>query len=205
VLLDGSPIAHAGSAGLAQRIGYVSQNPDRQIFNASVESEVGFSLERTTLSDAEKEARIAEALETLGLTAQRSMHPLALSKGDRARVVVAAIMVMNPDILIFDEPTTGQDYRGARAILDLTKRLHEAGKTIIVITHHLSLMPGYANRAIVMQAGAITSDGTLREVYHQVPILQATSLKPTQAVSLARAANPECRAISPTELAAALT
>jgi energy-coupling factor transport system ATP-binding protein len=201
VLLDGSPIAHAGSAGLAQRIGYVSQNPDRQIFNASVESEVGFSLERTALSDAEKEQRIAEALETLGLTTQRQMHPLALSKGDRARVVVAAIMVMNPDILIFDEPTTGQDYRGAQAILDLTKRLHEAGKTIVVITHHISLMPGYASRAIVMGAGTITSDGTLREVYHRVPVLVATSLKPTQAVSLARAAHPDCRAVSPAELA----
>lgn len=201
VLLDGSPISHAGAAGLAQRIGYVSQNPDRQIFNASVESEVGFSLERTPLSDAEKEQRIAEALETLGLTAQRQMHPLALSKGDRARVVVAAIMVMNPDILIFDEPTTGQDYRGAQAILDLTKRLHEAGKTILVITHHLSLMPGYATRAIVMGAGTVTSDGTLREVYHQVPVLLATSLKPTQAVSLARGAHPNCRAVSPAELA----
>lgn len=201
VLLDGAPIAHAGSSGLARRIGYVSQNPDRQIFNASVESEVGFSLERTTLSDAEKEQRIAEALETLGLTAQRRMHPLALSKGDRARIVVAAIMVMNPEIYIFDEPTTGQDYRGAQAILNLTKRLHEAGKTIIVVTHHLSLMPGYANRAIVMAAGAVTADGTLREVYHQVPVLQATSLKPTQAVSLARAAHPECRAITPAELA----
>lgn len=201
VLLDGTPIASRTVAELAQRIGYVPQNPDRQIFNSSVENEVAFSLRQTTLSEEEKARRITETLEALDLTAQRHTHPFALSKGDRARVVVAAILVMDPEILIFDEPTTGQDYRGAQAILEITRQLHARGKTLIVITHHLYLMPDYARRAIVMGSGKILFDDSLREVYHNVPVLEATFLKPTQAVLLAKASHPQNRALTPAELA----
>jgi energy-coupling factor transport system ATP-binding protein len=201
VWCEGISIAKRSVAELAQRIGYVPQNPDRQIFNSSVEKEVAFSLSNKDLSQEEKDRRIAEVLEVLDLTAQRHAHPFALSKGDRARVVIAAILVLDPEILIFDEPTTGQDYRGALAILDLTKRLHARGKTIVVVTHHLYLMPEYARRAVVMGSGTVLFDGTLREVYHNLSVLQQSSLKPTQAVLLAQAAHPENRSLTPAELA----
>jgi energy-coupling factor transport system ATP-binding protein len=206
VMLDGVPLATLPAKEIARRIGYVPQNPDRQLFNPTVEAEVGFSLRvRPGMSEADKTRRVDAALEELGLTALRKAHPFALSKGDRARVVVAAVLVLEPEVLVFDEPTTGQDAEGARAILDLTRRLHAAGRTVVVVTHHLYLMPGYARRAVVLGGGRVLRDGALREVYHDFEALAASSLRPTQAAALAREVNPAHRAVTAGELAASFT
>lgn len=201
VRIDDVPLSTYSVSELARRIGYVPQNPDRQIFNPTVEAEVAFSLTPLNLPPEETARRVDRALEALNLTAHRHVHPFSLSKGDRARVVIAAVLVMEPEVLIFDEPTTGQDEAGARAILDLTRRLHDAGRTIVVVTHHLHLMPGYARRAIVMGGGRVLLDAPIREAYHAVPVLEQTFLVPTQAVSLARAACEGNFAITPEELA----
>ncbi len=171
---------------LARRIGYVAQNPDNQIFNASVVEEVSFALRNLGYPKAEVEARVRETLTAMGLWEQRDQHPLSLPKGDRARVVIAAILAMKPEIIIFDEPTTGQDFQGARYILDISRELHRMGKTVIVITHHLYLMPEYAERVIVMGKGTILLDAPIRMAYHQVELLRSTFLSPPQAVSLAQ-------------------
>lgn len=201
VLLDGVSIADQSVGDLAQRIGYVPQNPDRHLFHATVEAEINYSLHKLPLSAAEKETRLASALAAMNLTGHRQSHPFSLAKGDRARVVIAAILVRQPEILIFDEPTTGQDDAGARAILELTRTLHARGSTIIVITHHLQLMPGYASRAVVLGSGKVLYDAPLREAYHAFDVLTATHLRPTQIATLARAANPRNRAITAVELA----
>jgi energy-coupling factor transport system ATP-binding protein len=201
VLMDGKPVGSYSVPEIAHRIGYVPQNPDRHLFNATVEAEVSFSLRATGLPIEERVRRVEEVLGILDLAKHRRTHPFALSKGDRARVVVAAILVMKPEILIFDEPTTGQDNWGAHAILELTKELHERGKTIVVITHHLGLMPGYARRALVMGGGRILLDAPIRDAYHDDAILKKTFLKVTQVVALARAAQPENYALTPAELA----
>jgi energy-coupling factor transport system ATP-binding protein len=93
---------------------------------------------------------------------------------------------MKPEIIIFDEPTTGQDYRGAKYILDVSRQLHQMGKTVIVITHHLYLMPEYAERVVVMGKGTILLDAPIREAYHQVDLLKSTFLSPPQAVLLSQ-------------------
>ncbi len=202
VLMDGKPVSSYSVPEIAHRIGYVPQNPDRHLFNPTVEAEVAFSLRVTELSEEEKTRRVEDALETLDLARHRRMHPFALSKGDRARVVVAAILVMEPEVLIFDEPTTGQDDWGSRAILDLTKKLHARGKTIVVITHHLGMMPGFARRALVMGGGRILLDAPIRDAYHDGAILEKTFLRITQVVALARAAHPDNYALTPAEFAA---
>ena len=202
VLMDGKPVASYSVNEIAHRIGYVPQNPDRHLFNSTVEAEVSFSLRAADLPAAERARRVDDALEALDLVRHRRMHPFALSKGDRARVVVAAILVMEPEVLIFDEPTTGQDDWGARAILELTKGLHARGKTIVVVTHHLGLMPGYARRALVMGAGRILLDAPIRDAYHADAVLEQTFLKVTQVVALARASENENYALTPAELAA---
>ena len=171
---------------LARRIGYVAQNPDNQIFTSSVQQEVSFALENLRFPKDVVEKRTTESLENMGLLDVRDRHPLSLPKGDRARVVIASILVMEPEIIIFDEPTTGQDYRGARYILDISRQLHEQGKTVIVITHHLYLMPEYAERVIVMGQGTIMLDAPIREAYHQVDLLHTTYLTPPQSVFLAQ-------------------
>ena len=120
----------------------------------------------------------------MGFLKYRYAHPLSLPKGDRARIVIAAILAMEPDIIIFDEPTTGQDYRGSLSILEMSHQLHKMGKTVIVITHHLYLMPDYAQRAIIMDQGTILLDAPIREPYHEIDLLESTYLTPSQAVLL---------------------
>jgi len=173
-------------SGLARRIGYVAQNPDNQIFNATVAEEISFALKNLDYPEDEVDARTMESLESMGLVEVKDEHPLSLPKGDRARLVIGAILAMKPEIIIFDEPTTGQDYRGARYILDISKKLHEMGKTVIVITHHLYLMPDYAERVVVMGKGTILMDSDIRTAYHASDLLRSTFLTAPQSVRLAQ-------------------
>ena len=171
---------------LAHFIGYVGQNPDNQIFSMTVEEEVAFALENVGYDRKRIDKKVTQSLQEMGLLEHRDAHPLSLPKGDRARIIIAAILAMEPDIIIFDEPTIGQDYQGSRAILEVSRQLHQRGKTVIVITHHLYLMPDYAERAIVMGQGTILLDGPIRDVYHQTDLLESTYLTPPQAVLLAQ-------------------
>jgi energy-coupling factor transporter ATP-binding protein EcfA2 len=206
VYVDGADSRALTTSALARRIGYVAQSPDNQIFNATVEDEVAFALKNLEYPAEEIKAHTEESLAAMGLLEHRAAHPLALSKGDRARVVIAAILAMRPDVVIFDEPTTGQDYQGARAILDISKQLHAAGKTVIVITHHLYLMPDYAERVVVMGKGTLLLDAPIREAYHAVDVLASTYITPPQAVLLARTLAEEHQAdfplLTPEEVAA---
>jgi energy-coupling factor transporter ATP-binding protein EcfA2 len=206
VKVDGVETSQLSVSALARRIGYVAQNPDNQIFNASVGEEVSFALKNLGFSKQEVEERSVESLESMGLLEVRDRHPLSLPKGDRARVVIAAILAMKPEVIIFDEPTTGQDYRGARYILDISRKLHEMGKTIIVITHHLYLMPEYAERVLVMGKGTLLLDASIREAYHDIELLKSTFLAPPQAVLLTKELEkiddrPLPRLLTPEELA----
>lgn len=198
VVVEGRDLVAWTTSQLAARIGYVAQNPDNQIFNETVEDEVMFALRnrpvRDRLPPSEIEGRVTESLSAMALLHVRRRHPLSLPKGDRARVVIAAILAMQPDIVIFDEPTTGQDYRGAMAILEISRRLHAMGKTVIVITHHLYLMPQYAERAVIMGKGTILMDAPIRQALHATEVLTATYLTPPQAVLLAQAVCPEMEA-----------
>lgn len=186
VLIGGKDARNLSVSDLASKIGYIAQNPANQIFNSTVGEEVSFALKNRKFSSEEVEARTVESLSAMGLLEMRQAHPLSLPKGDRARVVIAAILAMKSDIIIFDEPTTGQDFQGANYILDISRMLHRQGKTVIVITHHLYLMPEYAERVIVMGKGTILLDAPVRSAYHQVDLLRSTYLTPPQSVLVAR-------------------
>ncbi|MCU7242745.1 MAG: ATP-binding cassette domain-containing protein [Microcystis aeruginosa LL13-03] len=194
VMIDGRSISRServatdsfSVSDLARSIGYVAQNPDNQIFNTTVEKEVSFAPTNLGYPPEIVTQRTKASLEAMGLLEYRSYHPLSLPKGDRARVVIAAILAMEPRIVVFDEPTTGQDYQGAKAILEVSRQLHQMGKTVIVITHHLYLMPEYAERVIIMGQGTILLDAPIRQAYHQTALLAKTYLTPPQAVLLAQ-------------------
>ena len=186
VIVNGVDTQEMSVSDLARKIGYIAQNPDNQIFNTSVGEEIAFALNNLDFDEDEVEARIVESLEAMGLTEVRDMHPLALPKGDRARVVIGAILAMKPEIIIFDEPSTGQDYRGAKYILEISRELHKMGKTVIVITHHLYLMPEFAERVIVMGKGTILLDDDTRAAFHEAEILKSTFLSAPQAVRLSQ-------------------
>jgi energy-coupling factor transporter ATP-binding protein EcfA2 len=207
--LDGRPLQTLTISEISRRIGFVPQNPDTQLFAFSVTAEVGFALRQAGLPPVEVRRRVDDVLAAVGLTARRDLHPFSLSKADRSRVVIAAVLAREPGILIFDEPTTGQDYRGALRILELTRRLRAAGKTVIVVTHHLHLLPGFADRVLVLGRGRVLLDAPLSEAYGRLEVLAATDLRAPQIVALAHAIaereGRDCCALSVEELAAYFT
>ncbi len=205
VIINGIDSKKLTVSALAANIGYIAQNPDNQIFNMTVWEEVSFALKNLKYSKEEIETRTEESLKSMGLYEYKDRHPLSLPKGDRARVVIAAILAMEPDTIIFDEPTTGQDFRGAHYILDISRKLHEMGKTVVVITHHLYLMPDYAERVIVMGKGTILLDAPIRQAYFDTEKLNNTYLTPPQAVllsiKLSELTGEDYCLLTPTELA----
>ena len=167
---------------LAHRIGFVYQNPDAQIFSKSVVEEVRFGPANQIKDAGEVDRRVQDALEAMDLADVADVHPLALSKGDRERVAVAAVLALDPEVLIFDEPTTGQDYAGCMRIMNMIRKLHEQGRTIIVITHHLYLLPDYIDRIILVGDGQILLDAPIRHALNQVDLMKETDLPPPQFV-----------------------
>jgi energy-coupling factor transporter ATP-binding protein EcfA2 len=164
-------------------VGYVFQNPDHQVFKESVWEDVAFGLENLGLPQEEIERKTETVLERLDLIKHAAVHPFRLGKGDRQRVAVAAILVMNPKVLIVDEPTTGQDPERARGIMRLMTELNQEEKiTVITITHAMDLVVEFGERVIAMGQGEILLDGPPREVFSQPEILAKTFVSPPQII-----------------------
>ena len=186
VRAGGEDVAGFTVSRLARRIGYVAQNAHQQIFCDRVRDEVAFALTMQKRPKAEVDQAVARALDDVALTELADRHPMSLSRGDRLRVVIAAVLALDPQTLIFDEPTTGQDWRGALAILDILKRLNARGRTVVLITHHLYLLPDHAERLVVMGGGRVLLDGPLRDVFYDRETLERAGIAPPQTVRFAR-------------------
>lgn len=186
ILFEGQDTARMRVGDLSKRIGLVLQNPDTQLFKMSVEEEISFGLENIGVPPDEIPRRVSEAVTAAGLESYRKIYPFRLSFGDRRKVAVAAIIAMRPTVLVFDEPTTGQDYKGRYELTEIAKKLNEAGSTIIMITHDMDLIAKYTNRTIVMGQGRVLLEGTTREIFERTDILQQTFLKPPQITALSQ-------------------
>ncbi|HID28301.1 MAG TPA: ABC transporter ATP-binding protein, partial [Methanosarcinales archaeon] len=178
ILINGMDTKNKKVADLAQKIGYLFQNPDNQIFTSKVFDEVAFGLRNINLDSKEVEYRVEKSLKTMELWEYKERHPHSLSRGQRQRLAVASILAMEPDILVLDEPTTGQDYGHIEKFMSLVKKLNNGGKTIILITHDMGIVVEYANRTIVMKNGEIFLDGNTRDVFFQTELLKESFIEP---------------------------
>ncbi len=176
ILIGGKDISGMRVATLAQSVGYLFQNPDNQIFTDSVTQELKFGLENIKLRGTVIEERVNRAISMMELAEFRDRHPHSLSRGQRQRLAVASILAMEPDIIVLDEPTTGQDWGHVNKFLQQIKHLNELGKTIILITHDMNLVAGYARRTVVMDKGKIVLDGDTRHVFSKQEILEKTGI-----------------------------
>ncbi len=168
------------------KVGYIFQNPDHQIFNRSVYSEVAYGLKNMAMPTKEMDIRVKKALKNVGLESKASEDPLFLGKGQKRRLAVASVLAMEPEILIVDEPTTGQDYTMAKEIMELLKGMNGDGKTIFVITHDMRLVAEYCKRSIVMNAGGIIYDGSTVNLFEDDALLSKASLVAPQSVKLSK-------------------
>jgi cobalt transport protein ATP-binding subunit len=184
VRVDGEETAKQGIQVLGQRVGYVFQNPDHQIFSDTVFDEVSFGPKVRELREDEVRERVEEALAAVGLGGRGDEDPFGLTKGERQRVAVASVLAVRPEVLILDEPTTGLDYAEQRSMMDLVRHLNEAGSTIIAVTHTMWVVAEYAHRAAVMKDGRMALSGTVREVFVRDEELRDAYLRPPHIVSL---------------------
>lgn len=169
----------------AERIGYVLQNPNQMISTTMIFDEVALGLRLRGLADAEIEERVHAVLKTCGLYEFRSWPISALSFGQKKRVTIASILVLNPEIILLDEPTAGQDQRHYTEMMDFLDELNQQGHTIIMITHDMQLMLDYSDRAIVVVDGQILADQSPAQVLSNHELIAAANLKETSIFSLA--------------------
>lgn len=187
VRVNGQDVSKRKVSEMASSVGYCFQNPDHQIFCDTIYKEVAFGPQNLHLSQAEIGERVDKALGAVGLMHLKDSHPRDLSKGQRQRVAVAAVLSMRPAVLNIDEPTTGQDYQDGLDMLNLIQRLNQAGHTILFITHDMPMVARFARRVLVFRDGQILLDGTTQQVFSQVDTLRTTFLAPPQITQLAHA------------------
>ena len=170
----------------AERIGYVMQNPNQMICKPMVYDEVALGLRARGIAEAEIGQRVGEVLEVCGLSRFVDWPISALSYGQKKRVTIADALVMNPQILILDEPTAGQDFRHYTDIMDFLVELNEKGVTVILITHDMHLCIEYAKRALVFSDGRLIADCQAYEVLSDPQLASRANLRETSLYELAR-------------------
>jgi len=171
-------------ANLSKRVGYCFQNPDFQLCNRTVREELEFGPRNLKLPEEEIKRRVENVVKIMGFEGLLDENPFSLSKGERQKLAVASILTMEPDVLIVDEPTTGQDYKTGREMMEFYRKLNQRGKTIIVITHDMNLAAEYARRVVVLREGRVILDGPTRLVYSKTKELESTYLKAPQVTRL---------------------
>ena len=152
--------------GLRQRVGLVFQFPEYQLFEETVEKDVAFGVKNFGIKGEEAIKRAHEALKQVGLDESYFKRaPFDLSGGEKRKVAIAGILAIDPDILVFDEPTAGFDPQSSKDLMNLITEFHKNGKTIIVITHDMDLVNTYTKRVVMLERGQVTFDGTPNELF----------------------------------------
>ena len=173
-------------AKLAQRVGYIFQNPDEQLFSKNVGVEVAFGPKNLGYSSDKVEALVKAALAMTELSDKTETNPYDLSATWRKMVALASIIAMDTDIVIFDEPTTGQDAVNVARIANVIQSLRERGKTVITITHDIDFCAENFERVIALSQGNILLDGKASDVLGQEEILATTYVDPPQLTRLGK-------------------
>jgi energy-coupling factor transport system ATP-binding protein len=182
VLIDGRDAATLTVAQLAQQVGLVFQDPDRQVFAGTVHDEVAFGPRNLGLRGAALRSAIEEALADCGLTGDERTNPYDLGQSRRKLLALASVLAMRTDVLVLDEPTTGQDRRGVERVRRVVDTAAGTGRTVLAISHDMAFVAETFERVIVMRAGRVVLDGspsdafaasaweTLRSTYLEPPL-----------------------------------
>lgn len=162
-----------------KKIGIVFQYPEYQLFEETVEKDIGFGPKNFGLSEEAISARVDEAMRQVGLSSEiKNLSPFELSGGQKRRVAIAGILALKPKYLILDEPTAGLDPLAKKNLLAEIEKLHKAGVTIIFVSHSMDDIANLANRVTVLAQGKIIFDGTPRKLFAQEEILNRAGLLP---------------------------
>lgn len=171
-------------AKLASRVGYVFQNPDEQLFCKNIYEEIAFGPHNLGYNEARTKSLIEDAIRLTELQGKEELNPYDLSPTWRKMVALASIIAMDTPIVIFDEPTTGQDAVNIARIAHIVQELKSRGKTVITITHDIDFGAENFERVVAMAQGQILLDGNVHEVIGQEELLARTYVDPPQITRL---------------------
>ena len=164
VLIDRVNTRNISIAQLARKVGFVFQNPDHQLFSETVEDEVAFALKNFGFNEETIEKRVTWALNLLDLTEYRKTSPFMLSGGERKRVALASVLAWDPEVVILDEPTIGQDHQQKETLRQFIIQLNSQGKTVVIVTHDVEFVAECNPRVTLMSEGQIVADGRARQI-----------------------------------------
>lgn len=184
LLFKGQDMSALSIKERASKIGIVMQNPNQMISKPMLYDEVALALRLQGLDEAEVKQRVYDTLKVCGLYAMRNWPISALSYGQKKRVTIASILVSNPELLILDEPTAGQDFKHYTELMEFLKSLNEKGITILMITHDMHLMLEYTSRSLVLCDGKIQADSTPVEVLSDLKLINQSHLRETSLYTL---------------------
>ncbi|MCW4011081.1 MAG: energy-coupling factor ABC transporter ATP-binding protein [Candidatus Bathyarchaeota archaeon] len=176
VTVDDVETTKTSVASLARSVGFVFQNPDHQLFSETVEEEISFALKNFGYDQNAIEERINWAVNLLGLSQYRKTSPFMLSGGERKRVALASVLAWDPQILILDEPTIGQDHQQKENLRQFIIQLQTQGKTIVIVTHDVEFVAECNPRVILMRGGKIVADGEGKEILTTPQLLEESSI-----------------------------
>ena len=185
ILFDGKDMVDYTIKERSEKIGFVMQNPNQMISKTMVYDEVAFGLKIRGLSDSEIKERVEETLRICGLYGYRNWPISALSFGQKKRVTIASILVLNPDMIILDEPTAGQDFKHYTEIMEFLVDLNKKGVTILMVTHDMHLMLEYTKKVIVLSEGEKIADNIPAYILTNKEIIEKANLKETSLHQLA--------------------
>ncbi len=190
VRLFGEETQNRSVGELARQVGYLFQHPEQQIFCATVREEVAFGPRNQGLALPDLEARVNAALQRFDLSAAAAQPPAVLSYGLRRRVTVASLAAMEPEVLVLDEPTVGLDARGRDETFQWLVDLQARGRTILLVSHDMSVVARYADRVVVLQGGRVAADEPPTRLFQKRELLASASLAAPPVAVLARRLKP---------------
>jgi energy-coupling factor transport system ATP-binding protein len=176
IRVDGVETTKTSVATLARKVGFVFQNPDHQLFSETVEEEIAFALKNFGFEEEAIQKRVTWALNLLGLTQYRKTSPFMLSGGERKRVALASVLAWDPEILILDEPTIGQDYQQKEKLRQFIVQMQTQRKTVIIVTHDVEFVAECNPRVVLMKEGKIVADGEGKEILTNLEALAQSSI-----------------------------
>jgi energy-coupling factor transport system ATP-binding protein len=176
VRVDGVETTKTSIASLSRKVGFVFQNPDHQLFSETVEDEIAFALKNFGFDEETVQKQVTWALNLLSLTQYRKTSPFMLSGGERKRVALASVLAWDPQILIMDEPTIGQDHEQKEKLRQFIIQLQAQGKTIVIVTHDVEFVAECNPRVVLMKEGRIVADGQGRDILTNQEALQQSSI-----------------------------
>lgn len=163
---------------LRRRVGLVFQFPEAQLFEETVEKDVAFGPKNFGLPAEEIDERVTEALAAVDLSPDfRLRSPFRISEGEKRRVAVAGVLAMRPEMLVFDEPTAGLDPGGVRRFTAIIRRLLDAGKAVVVVTHNMDFVAEIADRVLVLRQGEMLFSGTPHELFRNQTLVEQADLE----------------------------